>query len=411
MSSTLSLFNPETDLPPDFMLIIYGMRRAGKTTMLLHMLEQMKERFKYAKVHVFSGTADENPAQWKNFPPGYITADIANIDIHIGDILRQQQEEIREEVQNQVLAKNIRVDGITGKRKRGIETFSSRKQKDVRQVGQEPAVQNETGKFENDLFSQVVAGDTLYQLSDAQINDLRRSGKIDESRFPRRLIVLDDVVNENRIRYSSNLNKLAVSGRHIFISCIILSQSVTGSASVPPIIRRNSDFIMVVGFPRSIHERKMLSEEHLTIGNDTDASQKSLRILKDVTQQAYRAFVISVINSTATEYNQFLFQYGPVPAPPRNVSKSFKLGTPEQWSYKLHHGDREPEYSTERDKPKKPTGKFNTSKTQYRYDKEGNRVPVENAAANRVYPIYRSGRANANNPYAVDEYFTVPNLF
>jgi hypothetical protein len=409
MSSSLSLFNPATDLPPDFMLIIYGMRRAGKTTMLLHMLEQMKERFKYAKVHVFSGTADENPAQWKNFPPGYITADIANIDIHIGDILRQQQEEIREEVQNQVIAKNIRVDGVSAKRKRGMETFTANKHKEVRRVGQEPAIQNETSKYEQDLFSTVVAGDTIFQLTDSQINDLRRSGKIDESRFPRRLIVLDDVVNENRIRYSSNLNKLAVSGRHIFISCIILSQSVTGSASVPPIIRRNSDFIMVVGFPRSIHERKMLSEEYLTIGNDTDASQKSLRILKDVTQQAYRAFVISVINSTATEYNQFLFQYGPVPAPPRNVSKGFKLGTPDQWNFKLHHGNREPEYDSEKNKPKKPTGKFNAGKKQFKVDADGTRIPIE-AAPNRVYPIYRSGRANADNPFAVDEYF-VPNLF
>ena len=385
------------------------MRRAGKTTMLLHMLEQMKERFKYAKVHVFSGTADENPAQWKNFPPGYITADIANIDIHIGDILRQQQEEIREEVQNQVIAKNIRVDGVSAKRKRGMETFTANKHKEVRRVGQEPAIQNETSKYEQDLFSTVVAGDTIFQLTDSQINDLRRSGKIDESRFPRRLIVLDDVVNENRIRYSSNLNKLAVSGRHIFISCIILSQSVTGSASVPPIIRRNSDFIMVVGFPRSIHERKMLSEEYLTIGNDTDASQKSLRILKDVTQQAYRAFVISVINSTATEYNQFLFQYGPVPAPPRNVSKGFKLGTPDQWNFKLHHGNREPEYDSEKNKPKKPTGKFNAGKKQFKVDADGTRIPIE-AAPNRVYPIYRSGRANADNPFAVDEYF-VPNLF
>lgn len=394
MSSSLSLFNPATDLPPDFMLLMYGMRRAGKTTMLLHMLEQMKERFKYTQVHVFSGTADENPAQWKNFPPGYVVADIANIDIHIGDILRQQQEQIREEVQNQVMAKHIRVEGISGKRKRGVETFTANKP--VKSIaGQPPAIHNETTKYENDPYSSVVAGDTIYQLTDSQINELRRSGKIDESRFPRRLIILDDVVNENRIRYSSNLNKLAVSGRHIFISCIILSQSVTGSASVPPIIRRNSDFIIVVGFPRSVHERKMLAEEYLTIGNDADASQKALRILKDVTQQSYRAFVISVINSTATEYNQFLYQYGPVPPPPRNVSKSFKLGLPDQWKFKFHHGEREPEYDAQKNKPKKPTGKFNKT---------------DDKGMNRVTPIYRSARANQDNPFAVDEFF-VPNLF
>lgn len=393
MSSTLSLFNPSQDLPPDFMLLMYGMRRAGKTTMLLHMLEDMKDRFKYAQVHVFSGTADENPSQWKNFPAGFVTADIANIDVHIGDILRQQQEQIRQEVQDQVAKNHIRLDSLPGKRKRGADSAEPSRRSLVQPLSKEPAVQNDTVKFANDPYATITEGDTIYKLTDSQINDLRRAGKIDESRFPRRLIVLDDVVNENRIRYSANLNKLAVSGRHIFISCIILSQSVTGSASVPPIIRRNSDYIMVVGYPRSIHERKMLADEYLTISNDTDASTKSLRILKDVTQMPYRAFVISVINSTATEYNQFLFQYGPVPPPPRNVSKGFKLGTPQQWSFMLHHGEREPEYKKE-NKPKRPTGRFRDTGDEKR----------------QVKPVYRSAAANEANPFAVAEYFN-PFLF
>ena len=392
MSSTLSLFNPSRDLPPDFMLLMYGMRRAGKTTMLLHMLEDMKERFKYAQVHVFSGTADENPSQWKNFPAGFVTADIANIDVHIGDILRQQQEQIRQEVQDQVAQKHIRIDSLSGKRKRGVDSFQTSRSL-VKPRAKEPAIQNDTVKFANDPYATITEGDTIYKLTDSQINDLRRAGKIDESRFPRRLIILDDVVNENRIRYSTNLNKLAVSGRHIFISCIILSQSVTGSASVPPIIRRNSDYIMVVGYPRSIHERKMLAEEYLTISNEGDASTKSLRILKDVTQMPYRAFVISVINSTATEYNQFLFQYGPVPPPPRNVTKSFKLGTPQQWEFMLHHGEREPEYKKE-NQPKRPTGRFRDVGEDKR----------------KVKPLYRSTAANEANPFAVAEYFN-PHLF
>lgn len=387
MAATLSLFRPAEDLPPDFMLLMYGMRRAGKTTMLLHMLEEMKERFKFTQVHVFSGTADENPAQWKNFPPGFISADIANIDVHIGDILRQQQEQIRQEVQNQISKKHIQLD--QKKRKQTPTNPVAKRRKSVIQpVGIEPEVQNNTKKYEQDPYAEVSRGDDIYQITVAQINDLRRAGKIDESRFPRRLIVLDDVVNENRIRYSQNLNKLAVSGRHIFISCIILSQSVTGSASVPPIIRRNSDYIMVVGYPRSVNERKMLAEEYLTIGNEADAKEKSLRVLKDVTQQQYRAFVIDVTNSTATEFNQFLFQYGPVPPPPRNVKKGFKLGTPEQWKFKLHHGDREAHYdeSDRNKKPSKPMGNFSGKR--------------------EIQPMYRSRQAaESGNLYAVQEYF------
>ena len=180
MSSILSLFNPSRDLPPDFMLLMYGMRRAGKTTMLLHMLEDMKERFKFSQVHVFSGTADENPGQWKNFPPGYVTADISNIDVHIGDILRQQQEQIRQEVQNQVISKKLRVEGYSGKRKRGLDIFQPAKQV-VTTIPEEPAIQNDTPAFAQDPYNQVPAGDTIYQLTDFQI--------IPESTEPREFLL------------------------------------------------------------------------------------------------------------------------------------------------------------------------------------------------------------------------------
>jgi hypothetical protein len=393
MSSTLSLFNPSEDLPPDFMLIMYGMRRAGKTTMLLHMLEQMKDRFTHHQVHVFSGTADENPAQWRNFPPGYVTADIANIDVHLGDILRQQQEQIREEVETQIGNKRVQIPGT--KRKRGEEGVGSRSQPTVRRLGVTPAIQNDTNI--EVPYTDLPASNDIYQLTDNQINELRREGKVDESRFPRRLIILDDVVSESSIRHSKNLNKLAISGRHIFITVIILSQAVAGSASVPPIIRRNSDYIMVVGYPRSINERKMIAEEYLTIGNERDAQEKTLRILKDVTQKQYRSFVIDVTNSTAVEYNQFLFQFGPVPPPPRNVNKNFKLGTRQQWEFQFHHGQREASYDASK-RPKKP------SKMAGRFSNPNAGGKDEKISRN-VKPIYRSAAASESNPYAVVEFF------
>ena len=231
-------------------------------------------------------------------------------------------------------------------------------------------------------------GDELGELTDNEINELRRQGKIDEKRLPRRLIVLDDVVNENSIRYSPNLNKLAVSGRHIFITCIVLSQCVCGSASVPPIIRRNSDYIMVVGNPRSCHERNLLATEYLTISNEKGAGANSLRVMTDVTKRKYRIFVIDVTNSTATDYSEFLFQYGPVPAPPDHVSKSFKLGSKEQWKNNLHHGNREPRY-TEDDAPKK-----------------GSIERISNGRfKDKVVPIFKSPQASEQNPYAVREFF------
>jgi hypothetical protein len=344
--SSLTQFRPNDDLPPDFMLIMYGMRRSGKTTALLHMLEEMKERFKHHKVHVFSGTANENPAQWRNFPPSCVSADIGNIDVAIGHILNEQQELIREEVNRQLSERTIKKKRKASKPPPTTDLVKKNKQ--VRAVGNEGAIQNDTEAFQQEM--EVTNG--VINVTDEEVNELRRNGQVDESRFPRRLLILDDVVNDHSIRHSINLNKLAVSGRHIFITCIILSQCVCGSASVPPIIRRNSDYIMVVGNPRSTHERKLLATDYLTISNESGASDKALRLLADVTKQKYRIFVIDVTNSIATEYNQFLFKYGPVPSPPNNVSKQFKMGTSNQWDDWMHHGNREPKY-TKADNPKK----------------------------------------------------------
>jgi hypothetical protein len=146
----------------------------------------------------------------------------------------------------------------------------------------------------------------------------------------------------------------------------------------------------------------MLADEYLTIGNESDAKENSLRILKDVTQKQYRAFVINVTNSTATEFNQFLYSYGPVPPPPRNVSKGFKLGTRDQWEFKLHHGTREDEY-TDKDrnkKPSKPRGNFS--------DLPGPNTDGNNRGILRrtIQPMYRSRQAaETGNPYAVREFF------
>lgn len=277
------------------------------------------------------------------------------------------------------------------KRKRNGKTHGGVKKSKLdvtHRVGSAPDVQNDTVAYENDGVD-VSESNDLHELSDADILELRRQGKIDESRFPRRLIILDDVVNESSIRFSPNLNKLAVSGRHIFITCIILSQCVCGSGSVPPIIRRNSDYIMVVGHPRSVHERKLLAVDYLTISNGKGASEQALRLLADITKVKYRIFVIDVTNSTATQYNQYLFQYGPVPCPPNNVSANFKLGTAEQWEFTMHNGNREAKY-TQEDAPRKPT---NEAKTAGRFK-------------NKVTPMFRSAAASEKNPYAVKEFFS-----
>ena len=141
------------------------------------------------------------------------------------------------------------------------------------------------------------------------------------------LIILDDCVSENIVRHSPSLNALAVSGRHINMSVVILSQVVTGSGSVPPIIRTQADTIFVVANPRSEVERKLIAEQYLTAENTYGGKQKGLSVLGAATSTQYRALVITTTDSSARRYIEYLYTYGPVPE-----HVELKLGTEEQWA-------------------------------------------------------------------------------
>ena len=142
------------------------------------------------------------------------------------------------------------------------------------------------------------------------------------------LMILDDCVSENIIRHSPSLNTLAVAGRHMNISVVLLSQVVSGSGSVPPIIRTQADCIFVVANPRSEVERKLLIEQYLTPSNTFEMKTKAQIVLEEATSEQYRALVILTTDSSARKFEDYLLLYGPVPP---EIPEGFQLGTPEQW--------------------------------------------------------------------------------
>lgn len=142
------------------------------------------------------------------------------------------------------------------------------------------------------------------------------------------LMILDDVVSENIVRHSPSLNTLAVAGRHMNISVVLLSQVVTGSGSVPPIIRTQCDVIFVVANPRSEVERKLLIEQYLSPTNAYNIKSKAQDVLEAATSEQFRALVILTTDSSARNFEDYLLLYGPVPP---EIPENFRLGTDEQW--------------------------------------------------------------------------------
>ena len=143
------------------------------------------------------------------------------------------------------------------------------------------------------------------------------------------LIILDDCVSESSIRNCPSLNTLAVAGRHLHISVIILSQVVAGSGSVPPIIRTQADLIFVVAHPRSERERSLIAEQYLTADGSMNARRRGMEVMAAVTDEQYRALVILTTDSSARKFEEYLLMYGPVDD--ALVDPDFKLGTEDQW--------------------------------------------------------------------------------
>ena len=114
------------------------------------------------------------------------------------------------------------------------------------------------------------------------------------------------------------------------ISCVILSQVVAGSASVPPAVRTQADTIIVVANPRSRVERELIAEQYLCAGNENNAKQIGLNLLSKVTEVEHRALVISTCAPNARAYPDYCFKVKS-PFPP--VPEGWKMGTDEQWAY------------------------------------------------------------------------------
>ena len=296
----LPAFNPVTDLPEHFLVIMYGLRRSGKTVLIQYRLSQMEDRMKYSEIYVICGTLDVNPDQYDFIPKSAQFSDVENLDYRLKLIVDKQKQDM----------KNFREKKGKLEFKKKYENASD----DEASEDECPTPLKHTSKSRVAAKREIVDEE---QYKDCDVKPV--------------LLILDDVVSEQTVRYSSYLRLLAIGGRHIMISCIILSQVVAGSASVPPSVRTQADTIIVVANPRSRVERELIAEQYLCAGNESGAKSIGLNLLSKVTEVEHRALVISTCAPNARAYPDYCFKVGPCPYPP--TPDDWKMGTDEQWAY------------------------------------------------------------------------------
>ena len=260
----------------------------------------MEDRMKYSEIYVICGTLDVNPDQYDFIPKSAQFSDVENLDYRLKLIVDKQKQDM----------KNFREKKGKLEFKKKYENASD----DEASEDECPTPLKHTSKSRVAAKREIVDEE---QYKDCDVKPV--------------LLILDDVVSEQTVRYSSYLRLLAIGGRHIMISCIILSQVVAGSASVPPSVRTQADTIIVVANPRSRVERELIAEQYLCAGNESGAKSIGLNLLSKVTEVEHRALVISTCAPNARAYPDYCFKVGPCPYPP--TPDDWKMGTDEQWAY------------------------------------------------------------------------------
>ena len=228
----LKHLNPLEDFPEDhFLAIIYGVRRSGKTTMLKQLVYDLYPKMQAYETHVFCSTAQFNTTSYDWIPKKAIVSDTADIEKKMGELLAKQKEKLERLAKEGKLkaAKGSAADrkGKPKPKGKGKEDDTKKKKssKDGKRANPNHAHEKEK--------RQKITEAAKYAMTSGEGKD----DEEDEDECQDILVIMDDVCSEDSIRYAKSMGTVAMNGRQYRISCIILSQMVAGSGSVPPRVR------------------------------------------------------------------------------------------------------------------------------------------------------------------------------
>jgi len=224
----LQHLNPLEHLPDDhFLAVIYGVRRSGKTTMLRQLVYDLYPRVQNYKVFVFCSTAQFNTTSYDWIPKKAIISETSEIDKKLDEILTNQREKLER------LAKEGKLPKESKAKKGGSHGKPKGKPKGKPEKEKEGGKRHPNHAHEKEKRQKVTEA-AKYAIKTAA--DEKGGGDGDED-VPDILVIMDDVMSEDAIRHARAMGTVAMNGRQYRISCIILSQMVAGSGSIPPRVR------------------------------------------------------------------------------------------------------------------------------------------------------------------------------
>lgn len=154
--------------------------------------------------------------------------------------------------------------------------------------------QNQFNKFDQDRLQQIWNHQEQY---------IQKNTGKDKKTLNHVMVIFDDVINDKNIRNSEILNRFHISGRHINLASIILSQNVGGKWGINGVCRNNEDLI-VAFFPKAAYDRELIVKQYLSVISNKIGDE----ILRTLTQEDFNAIVIEN-HKTDQDYTKFVKWY------------------------------------------------------------------------------------------------------
>ena len=172
------------------------------------------------------------------------------------------------------------------------------------------------------------------------ISVLKRKGKTKKD-YPKLLIIFDDVISDQKAFYSSSLNRLFTTGRHLNISFIFITQYLW---ALSPKQRGNIDLLILFKDP-NYKNNKSVRENFITLNYSKDDIND---YVKEATEEKHRAMVLTLYKfQSVSRLDEYIFTYKSSPELPE-----FKLGNKIYWK-EQENEDKTKRGALEHPKPKK----------------------------------------------------------
>ena len=139
---------------------------------------------------------------------------------------------------------------------------------------------------------------------------------------PNCLVIIDDLLtdkNNKNIFYSKPIAEIYFKGRHLGISCCILTQYLR---SIPPLIRSNTDVCICFRDLRKAN-RDCIISEYMLYSDDKEKEKEARQLLEDLTSARYNAVCINrYIGQYASGFPEYVFK---IKSEEKYDNKAFKL--------------------------------------------------------------------------------------